>query len=69
MSGSWMRFILSIGQDLASIPTKNGAYTVAPGQYPVNVALANESGSTTSLSDLDGGFYLIAHAVVWGQYN
>jgi len=51
-----------------AFPTKNGAYTVAPGQYPVNVVLA-KGDFETSFSGLEDGFYIIAHAVVWGQFD
>ena len=45
----------------ASLPTKNGNSTVAPGQYP-NIGTA----SSYTVTGLSGNVYVVAHAVVGG---
>eukprot|EP01059_Diplonema_ambulator_P029217 TRINITY_DN48466_c0_g1_i1.p1 TRINITY_DN48466_c0_g1~~TRINITY_DN48466_c0_g1_i1.p1 ORF type:complete len:264 (+),score=64.44 TRINITY_DN48466_c0_g1_i1:52-843(+) len=54
-----------VGKD--PLPKKNGAYTTAPGQYPVKFS----DGTLTHLFAFDGledgeQFYVVAHAVVCG---
>ena len=52
------------------LPRKNGEYTTAPGQYPVVVDdLVGETTFSHTFSGLSGEIYVVAHAVVCGQYQ
>jgi hypothetical protein len=55
------------------LPSKNGSYTVAPGQYPYSHDLHDASTDTytVTVSCGSGKIYIIAHAVVCGNggYN
>jgi hypothetical protein len=46
----------------------NGEYTVAPGQYPYIHDLTNATSDTYTISGLTGEIYVVAHAVVCGNY-
>jgi len=47
----------------------NGAYTVAPGQYPVvDDGYAGATSVTHTVSGLSGDLYVVAHAVACGEY-
>jgi len=47
----------------APLPTKNGAYTVAPGQYGNIHTLTSSSSDTFNISGLSGSVYVVAHSV------
>lgn len=54
-----------VGDDI--LPTNNGTYTVAPGQYPVvDDDLANVLTATYQFTGLSGDIYVVAHATVGG---
>lgn len=47
----------------------NGEYTVSPGQYPHNSGpLSNVSSYSYTFNGLTGNIFIVAHAVVWGNY-
>jgi hypothetical protein len=51
----------------AILPTKNGEYTVAPGQYPqIDSEVANATAKTFTFSGLSGAIYVVAHSSVAG---
>lgn len=56
---------LFLGTDV--LPTDNGSYTVAPGQYPYNAGeLTSVTSYTFNVTGLNGSIYLVAHATVSG---
>ena len=56
---------LYIGNDI--LPSKNGDFTVAPGQYPtIHDELASASSDSYTIGGLSGNIYLVAHATVDG---
>jgi hypothetical protein len=50
----------------APLASKNGEYTVAPGQFPYISAELNTDSRTYSISGLSGEIYIVAHATVAG---
>ena len=52
---------LYVGNDV--LPSFNGGYTVAPGQYPITNLSAN---GEYTINNLSGNIYVVAHAVVCG---
>jgi len=58
---------LYVGNDI--LPMNNGAYTVAPGQYPyIHEGLGGVSSDSYQVTGLSGEIYVVAHAVVCGEY-
>jgi hypothetical protein len=53
---------LYVGSD--PLPSNNGSYTVAPGQYPYSHDLDSASTDSYFVTGLGGEIYIIAHAVV-----
>lgn len=56
---------LYAGSDI--LPTNNGAYTVAPGQYPtIHGDLEYVTSDSYTITGLSGEIYVVAHATVYG---
>jgi hypothetical protein len=53
---------LYVGNEI--LPSKNGGYTVSPGQYPYSHTLNNASTDPYIVTGLSGNIYIIAHALV-----
>jgi hypothetical protein len=47
----------------------NGAYTVAPGQYPIVKDLENSTRTENTVGGLSGDIYVVYHAVACGTYQ
>ena len=58
---------LYVGSD--PLPSKNGEFTVAPGQYPFIHDPIDLTIDRYVITDLSGPIYIVAHAVVCGDYN
>ncbi len=52
---------LYVGSD--PLPSKNGGYTVSPGQYPYKHDLDNKTTDEYTVTGLTGDIYIVAHAV------
>ncbi|MBA7477366.1 hypothetical protein ES707_12775 [subsurface metagenome] len=52
---------LYVGSD--PLPSKNGGYTVSPGQYPYKHDLDNKTTDEYTVTGLSGDIYIVAHAV------
>jgi hypothetical protein len=49
------------------LPTNNGAYTVAPGQYStIHGDLDDVTSNSYTITGLSGEIYVVAHATVYG---
>jgi hypothetical protein len=56
---------LYVGSEI--LPTNNGEFTVAPGQYPtIHDELDNVTSDSYTISGLSGDIYVVAHATVAG---
>ena len=54
-----------VGSDL--LPTKNGAFTVAPGQYPqIDSEVGNATTKSFTFTGLSGDIQVVAHSSVAG---
>ncbi len=59
---------LYVGND--PLPTKNGKYTTAPGNYPYKHDPLNDvTTNTYTVTGLSGDIYVVAHAVVCGLFD
>lgn len=47
-------------------PTKNGEFTISPGQYPKKASGLDGQTYSFTVNNLSGSIYVIAHAVVYG---